>query len=387
MISVKTIFKVLIGTISIIVVFAFIVEFLNVHTSGQQVVALSKIGVRQACVLYAQETYKSRQDWDSGATTIENIVVPGTTRVYATGDFYDIGTVAGDPQAVSNAIYLRLHTTPEFRTWVSTHGLNWESIRLMGKAINNNYSGLSADDKKLAESYREVLMTPLNTGVPYMDRETLEKMVRWNLAELFSNGDPDLIIPGDATNGGEDYILFKGFKIYANQATVTITNDSYRVFDLTQDADAKDFFEITHIEPRKLGYLNYDNKTELAQDERSKVCILGVTYNVPISYEGVTFVKSMVAAVANNDVKGFNGLDPNADSVTTGRDTSHEYFDTNAKTNLTNKQAYEGVNDGFGAYTTGRQNKFAYSQQYQNGNPAQVGSMAVPGKLLYYMVR
>ena len=148
-------------------------------------------------------------------------------------------------------------------------------------------------------------MTPMNMGVPYMDKDVLEKIVRWNLAELYSNGKKELIIDGNSENGGESFIRYKGFKVYASQAK--IKNLTYEVFDITNDRDKERFEDITHINPDELGFEDFVDVGGQLGDERTNICIVGVDYEIPTAYEGITPLKNLASFIANNDVEGMDG--------------------------------------------------------------------------------
>ena len=73
--TVKGIFKVLLGTIIIMVVGSLALEMINITTTSLQLTQMSRIACRQAAVLFSQETYKDRE-YDStagGAVNMDNI--------------------------------------------------------------------------------------------------------------------------------------------------------------------------------------------------------------------------------------------------------------------------------------------------------------------------
>ncbi len=90
-------------------------------------------------------------------------------------------------------------------------------------------------------------------------------------------------------------------------------------------------------------------------DERTNICIVGVDYEIPTAYEGITPLKNLASFIANNDVEGMDGS-------LQGRDTTGEEFNNNQKDDLSG--------GGFSEYESGN----------ANGKP-------VPGKLIYYVVR
>ena len=54
--SVKGIFKILIGTIAIIIITSFIVEYFNVTITSIELSQMARIAATQSCELFAQET-------------------------------------------------------------------------------------------------------------------------------------------------------------------------------------------------------------------------------------------------------------------------------------------------------------------------------------------
>ena len=57
--SVKSIFKILLGTIVIMISTSLFMELFNVSISGMQVKQMTRMAAKQACVLFTQETYKT----------------------------------------------------------------------------------------------------------------------------------------------------------------------------------------------------------------------------------------------------------------------------------------------------------------------------------------
>ena len=129
--SVKTIFKVLIGTIILMFVSSVIVELFNISTTGLQINQISKMAGHQACILFAQESYKK---YISGGAIDSNDIVDTHGKPYISGKFYPEDT--GDPTYAKD-IYEDLYTNKNnsfFTVWLSsntaaTYG-NWYNLKL-----------------------------------------------------------------------------------------------------------------------------------------------------------------------------------------------------------------------------------------------------------------
>lgn len=350
--SVKSIFKTLIGTIVLIIVASLIVEIFNISTTSLQINQISKIAGRQASELFSQETYKTntKNGELSGTINMSNIN-NSSGGLYVSGKFYNAES--------SRAIYNSLYTSNEFKQWLSTNEAarkgNWYNLNLLNRALNNpdslniGYGASGYDEAMTAKLYKEVMMTPLNLGIPYLDKETLSKMFRWNVAQLFSNYNSDTIRKDDS---GNYYIAFKGFKIYASKATILSLD--YQTFDLSKSKEKKEFKSITNIDPDNLGFL-YDKNLSSAikryDDERMRVAIVGINYRIPVSYEGITPIKNIFNFVWNNEVDGLNSS--------------------------TNRDAYQQWSDSLDNLDSGG----------ISGNTTTSGVLPIPGKLIYYVIR
>lgn len=360
--SVKTIFKALIGTIVIIVVSFLIIEVMNVSMSALQLNQITKMAAKQACVLYSQETYKIRTDGGelAGSINMPNVVDKNGVE-YISGKFYDY--------ADADLIYNKLYTSPEFKNWVQNNPAvikgNWKSLQLIDRALNRPstlnvtyptynpsmsdlyYQGLVDEysDAMLAKLYKDVKMTPLNMGVPYLDKETLNKMFMWNVGQLLSNCKPDSIVTDD---NGNLYTAFSGFRVYSDAAY--ISELEYKTFDLKDPTDRNYFRQLTNIDTDNIGFEFNAEYLGTADDERERVCIVGIKYTIPIAYEGITPLKRLFNYVWNTEVQGTRG--------STGRigqawDDHLAYLESG----------------GF------------------DGSTGLHGVLPVPGKLIYYIIR
>ena len=360
--SVKTIFKTLIGTIVIMVAGSLVVEMMNLTVVSLQSTNISKLACKQAAILFSQETYKERTDASGGTAggsvgMSDSLTADAT--LYVDGNFYGVGRSAED-------IYNSIYTSSDFKAWMLTpevaHG-HWKSIDLINRAINNPSSltmSLPASatdaqmndyiDSMLAKSYRDVLMTPLNMGVPYLDADILQHMFQWNLAQIASDCNSNAIRTDDS---GQYCIYYKGFRVYADEAR--ITNIDYQVFDIDNAAEKQKFSELTHIDTDNLGFddslINYMGGYT-NDDERKRICVVALEFSVPIAYEGVTPIRNLANFAWNEEVAG---LDGNGDNQSVGTHWNDMKADLES--------------GGWGNSTT----------------PA--GVLPVPGKLIYYVVR
>lgn len=281
--SVKTIFKVLVGTIVLMVATSIILEMFNINTTSLQLQSISKMSARQACVFFGQETYKRSDYYD--VNTYDIYTAEGGLAV--SGTFYR----GGSPEAIYNELY---GTGSDFLSPsgpVKTLMLGkWESLDLLVK---------KNDELGIGQYFADSLMTPLNVGVPYMDEEVVNKIFQWNLAAILNNGqfsgNKCLNVHSD---GDGNYVLYKGFKVYVNSAK--ITDIDYIILDLTKASDRQKFQDYTNMDANV--YLS----NGAGSDERSTVCLAGIEYSVPMKYVGITPFKRIMEFGWNQQVKGMN---------------------------------------------------------------------------------
>jgi len=286
MLSVKSIFKTLIGTIVVIVVFSMITEIFNISVVGLQINQLSKLAAKQSAVLFSQETYKQ---YDSGGTIAIFDVVDRSGHTYIRGNFY------GDENKTPLEIYNNLYRNSKFYAWVDDMNNKSGGVLDKLKLLKSGLQGIipsSSMDSIVATNYVNSLYTPLNLGYPYLDKDVMNRMFKWELAQILSNTHSDQI------NGS--YVFYKGFDIYADQAN--ISNLDYRVFDLTKPSEADEFQDVTNLDPTRL-----TDKT---------VIVVGIEYVVPVAYEGVTPLKNIFSYVfghksSNESNKSWNSSKQN----------------------------------------------------------------------------
>lgn len=302
--SVKGIFKILIGTIAIIIITSFIVEYFNVTITSIELSQMARIAATQSCELFAQETYKTTDEAkETGATLKTADVRAFDGSLYIKGDFYGSDDLA--------TVYNSLYMSPAFNSFLALDSIKagqWRSLALMCKAHGISYGGVALDgaDDQIAEIYKETYVTPLNIGIPYMDKEVAQKMFRWNLAQLLSNCDRDSIQLDD---NGNYCVNYKGFRVYAN---VSYLDDfDYEVFNLKNPDDRTRFSEITGIKKFSGGGgLNMGSTERMygSNDERERICVTGINYNVVCSYQGITPIRRIFNTLWTEfDVDGWKG--------------------------------------------------------------------------------
>lgn len=310
--GVKTIFKVLIGTVVVIVASSFLIEMYNLSVVAFQIHQITRMAGRQSCELFAQETYK-QYSGAGGAVNIKDIR-DEKGNVYIEGKFYN-GKNAND---IYNNLY---KSSTNFKKWIQYDQAvkkgNWYNLKLLALGLGLRKDGTSSE-KELGMNYVNAMMTPLNLGIPYLDRDTVNRMFRWHLAEMFSSSNSSLI---RKDNQGRTYVAFKGFRIYADMAA--ITKIEYKTFDLTNKKDREEFQNITSIDPNNLKFevdphFNIDEAS--FETDKQRVCVVGIYYAVPVSYEGVTPLKEIFNFVWNYEVSGYNDGD--------GRTTYQQWQDS-----------------------------------------------------------
>ena len=371
--EVRNIFMILVGTVVAIVIISMITELLNISIYGIQLQQITKMACEKSLTLFTQESYKQRTDETTsliGGSINMPDIADAYGNSYVSGQFYSGDTV----EDIYNSLYSADHK-PDFSEWVKDRESdgNWQSINLLNQYLNGtfpittlpnlqNYLNSTSDIDAAYEKYEEDIakystyatakgyvdtyMTPLNFGVPYMDEETVIKMFKWNLTQLLSNCNSSMIRQDDS---GKSCITVNGFRVYADAAT--ITNIEYQVFDLTDSSDRDDFMQLTNLDPDNLGFSEDVTYLGTSDDERQRICVIGVEYSVPISYTGITPIKSIFNYVWNTEVNGWNDKQ--------NRDTATQQFESTIS---------DMTGGGFDGYSI-------------------PGVLPVPGKLIYYLVR
>ena len=133
--SVKTIFKVILGTIATIVISSLVIELFNLELQSMQMTKLINVSGKQAAALFAQETYKS--DSGAGSANMPNLRTTDGG-VYVSGNFYN-----GTSEA---SIYNSIYTSSEFRNWVGANRGKWLSVDCIASGLGLGSGGLGPNE-------------------------------------------------------------------------------------------------------------------------------------------------------------------------------------------------------------------------------------------------
>ena len=285
--SVKGIFKTLVGTVVVMVLISLIGEYINIATNSALMKGIMMRSINKACDYFAQETYKEGAMGDVVGNMPDLRGRGGT--IAGIGNFF-IGTSA---DAVYDSLY---RNSSEFNRFMANNPGEWRNLDMLYYGLyNSSLAGgniLTDDQKELGKTYAEYQWTPLNLGIAYLDPDVLERVMRYNIVQTLSNGNPNNIYNDVA---GSPYVLYNGFKIY--YMDIQVIDIEYVVYH-TDNADEKQAFEdLTNIDIDSLG-LTGDSKN---------ICVAFIKYAMPLSYQGVTPLKRVMEYVWNNEVKGMGG--------------------------------------------------------------------------------
>lgn len=359
--SVKMVFKSLFGTILFMVMTSVCIELFNVNITGLQVRHMTKMAARQAAELFTQETYKID---NGGGTVLAKDIKNKDGGIYLRGDFYNGKTNMYD-------IYEDIYgDESHFVDWCShadgsdyyVDGARYKIEKTPRGSLRKSYTNLEAmligvrhdytwyltpanmpgwddadDSDKVkkwtlysrGQAFYELCYTPINLGIPYLDAIVMNKMYKWNLAQLASNCDSDSIqtekeytytdLYVDPNINATDYFVnYKGFKIFADKAR--ITDYQYYVFDLTKSADRTAYTKLTNNKVKtsgggegiKVNEITGSKKikgSEDFQEEDNYVAVVSITYGVPIEYIGITPIRTIFNWVWGREVAGMTRAD------------------------------------------------------------------------------
>ncbi len=263
------------------VVVSLVLEAINIYINGIQLTQITRLAVKKACVFFGQETYK--RDINS-ITNLPDII--GKSGAVAIS-----GTIYGNDDG--NQIYSKLYASnEEFIRFAKQYGQYWNNLNILaGDLVFHNAEQIRLE-YELKQSYNYNKITPLNIGITYLDKNTLEKILKWNLSAILSNGNTNAIIDND---GSRIYIKYNGFNIYTQEAKITrIDYQEYNIID------QKETFErITNVDVDRLPITD-------RQDERAMVCVAGIHYTVPIRYDGITPFRKIIQYTQNTRARGIN---------------------------------------------------------------------------------
>lgn len=360
--SVKTIFKVLIGTIFIIVASSLLIELFNVTVTGLQIKEASKMAAKQSCVLFTQESYKTNGNK-------LNDVLDKDGNIYITGMFYNSGL---DAAGIWREVYA---DNDDFKNFLnSTEISQYYSARILLKAMNGRgtltvnsvtFDSSDADILKSVEnaranSYYNNKYTTANLGIPYLDKEITTRMYQWNLAMILSNCSSGSI---QVDENGKQFVNYKGFRCYVQDAE--LSDFQYKVYDLSSSIDANAFVRQTNlssyaetissqIDEIKDNTFSYDSDHREVKDN-ALVTVVGIKYTLPMTYQGITPLKNIINFAWNHEVAGMS-------------DSSYSFG--------SERQSYDDLTASA-----------MISGGLEGTTSAEVGVLPTSGKLVYTLVR
>lgn len=298
---VKSIAKWWLAAFSFVIVSFIIVEFLNIASTSYQLHNIARISIKKSCDLFSQETYK-RDD----AQTIITPNVRGLNGVTVSGSFY-----GGLDE--KEAIYNNLYQSTSFSQFMGRFGSEY-------RALNAMYKGMTSYDPDDLESaagkfYAESLVTPINMGVTYLDEKVIHDMFKWHITTFLVGGSYDegthlYNLLTDDGDGRGPYVFYKGYRVYLDDfAGFQVKIKDYHVFDTTTQKDA--FKKYTNMDADTLNHRRLDSDASFSSDwvdERNKICVAELTYQLPMDYTGVTPLKRVMKffqkVPQSDDVRG-----------------------------------------------------------------------------------
>ena len=263
--------KVLIMTVVIMGISFVFIEIMNVESTSARFRNTCVTALNMSCNYFGQETYKRS---DFGTVDVEDIK-GNTGEVAVSGRFYN----GSNADTVYNDLY---GSSYEFKSWASRFRSYYSNIAMLSWGLNRTEInsdivgrvGIDVDTAKSnGEHYVDAKMTPLNLGVPYLDKNSIEKIFKWQLVKILSNGKEENVVLDDGR-----YVKYNGFNVYFD--TIAVRDITYNVYDIKDTAQRREFEKLTSIDATKLGI--GDN------DERRYITIASLSYSVDVTYTGVT---------------------------------------------------------------------------------------------------
>jgi hypothetical protein len=328
--GIKSIFKILIGVILFMTIGMFIVELYNITIASELLKSTAHTTLSKSCDYFAQESYKN-----GSGNAYQLVGYDNSVDTSLNGQFY-----FGSTEQVYDRLYAN---SGSFANYVNSFKDKFRKLKVLGKGLGITGDALLDGEDTIASDYRQGLVTPLNIGIAYLDRDTVNKIFKWELVAVLSAGNPDMVITNPA-DGSNPYVVYKGFRIYYN--SIYVDNPSYRAYDLFNATDKKDFEKLTNIDTDR--YILNARINE--NDERRYVVVASMKYKVRVGYEGITPIKRLFQWVVN-----------------TGDD---ERFDTNRWQGETTLSRAGARNEDF----------FGSGLNYDS-------SVGVGNKIIYYIIR
>lgn len=351
--TVQTIFKVLIGTMALMVISALLVEIFNLQLTSLRLSSMTRLAASQSAELFAQESYKD----EGGKRTTNMPSIQYSDGVDDAGNSYSGGEYLNGKiydGSSPEEIWQNIYNSESYQRFSADLGDNWYSLGVFDLALRTqgnasaSLPGWGALTQAQIDEYSKAMMansfyhnmyTPLNIGIPYVGEyvssgfdgasnhnSTLDRAFKWNLTQLLSNCNPDNIHK-DAN--GNLYVMYSGFRCYTKDAE--ITKVTYEVFNVSDSSDASRFRTLTGIDPtgsvgnsQGLGIGDISNLTATTasgEDERQNICVAYIEYSLPVSYKGITPIKNIFEWVWKNEVQGMENSAPDLADQTWNDDT------------------------------------------------------------------
>lgn len=314
--TVKTIFFTLIGTVVVIVFGTILAEYFNMTLVSATLTSIEKLGASQAVELFAQETYKNERG--NGYSGVQDIY-DCNGDLYISGDFYN-------GKRTANEIWESLYNSDKFKQFVSDvnyrSGSQLDALSIMTNAVKYKVSGVLpsepvrsaySNSTEYLSAYRKYssitryannLYTPINAGIPYIDKEVATRMFKWNITQLLSGCSSDNI---RVDNNGVQYVNYNGYMCYTGYAE--ITSITYKVYNITNETDRCKFSDITGLNPDNLSWEHTPETLGIDLNERKIVIVASIEYSMPVSYSGITPLSSVVK-YTNRRVVGIDNSAP-----------------------------------------------------------------------------
>lgn len=289
MFDLKTLLKALMYPMLAIIIIGITIEFVNVNINSIFVKQIITKTIQLSADYFNQETYKT-DSVNSG--DMSSLI--GEDGAEVSGQFY-VGTT---PEEVYNSLY---RNSGEFNQYISQFGDTWKDLKTITHSGENDLVDAN-------------LVTPLNMGITYLDKETVSRIVRWQLAAIMMNNKPSLLRTD--TDNGKEYVLFNGFRLYVNDFQIrNITYNKVRV-------DSSEFTAITHMNANNLGLV--DDTGANVDDERMNIVVANIEYVLPMTYEGITYLGNLIEYMVDRTI----------DSSTTGVQGTGDYAENIVNNNI-----------------------------------------------------
>jgi hypothetical protein len=354
--SVKTIFKVLISTMALLVLIPLAIELVNIFTVGMELKQMTKVAANQALSLYTQETYRTTSDGtglaarmssfntksvkkDSSGNIVKdtdgNIVIDTDSSgneksdTYVTGSFYGVGL--SSEQEIYEKLYI---DSDAFNTFCTTNGTSTTPIKIGGtggaqaRTLNvkikvvsgSGVSGNSMIDifPQLKMLYYGVTNQSDSISIDEYDTDSA-KAAALSYAEnrytpvnigiayfdpqvtnrMFQWNLAQLLSNTSDSNvqiddNGISYVNFNGFKCYVQDAYIS----GYTYYVFNSQTDSALIEKYTNMKASALTNIGGEN---------NYIVVVGVDYAIPIAYEGITPIKRIMNFAWTREVDGFDG--------------------------------------------------------------------------------